>query len=432
VKERLAVQRVLAATLAFALAPHAERIAAQIAPSKAQKQIPQTQLSPSASRLPQAQLMENDHSSFSALNPEFLLPSQGLFDVKDSDIKFQLEELMDILRGTGHESWVLAAYPDPKTDRPLIGAGFNLDVGATQHIQRNPFNAYQFVEPSTAQLWQAAGLDLARLQSIRDQFDRDMERWTKKEFRQKIRAHELPPQLTEEEGARLLRISVLQAVHNARAYCDDFDHMTASQQMAMSQLVFQMGINLEEFVQFLSAINHDYSFRDSRRMDPETEEEHWRRVQRTLILSDWARRYTSRAVAVIAMFDPNYDENPREAEREVRVQVRPLVRHHHRPSPRSRAVRHSVPRQRQKPSTGSAGYVDVLFHRLPFAMAARNLSDPALWSKRVLLWSSGVFADRTFYKFLIRPARHRTVISASVIRKEFLLACEIRGRHHEI
>ena len=372
-KERLAVQRVLAATLAFALVAHAKTIVAQIAPSKAQEQIPQAQLSPSASRLSQAQLMENDHSSFLALNPEFSLPSQGLFDVKDSDIKFQLEELMDILRDTRHESWVLAAYPDPKTDRPLIGAGFNLDVRATQHIQRNPFNAYQFVEPSTAQLWQAAGLDMARLQSIRDQFDRDMKRWTKKEFRQKIRAHELPPQLTEEEGARLLRISVLQAIHNARAYCDDFDHLTASQQMALSQLVFQMGVNLEEFIQFLSAINHDYRYGDSRRMDPETDKEHWRRVQRTLILSDWAKRYTSRAVAVIAMFDANYDENPRKAEREVRVQIRPLVRHHHRPSPGNRAVRHSGPRHRERPSTGSADNVDVLFHRLPFAHGRQEL-----------------------------------------------------------
>ncbi len=367
------MQRVLAATLAFALLAHTKTIVAQIAPSKAQEQIPQAQLSPFASRLPQAQLMENDHSSFLALNPEFLSPSQGLFDVKDSDIKFQLEKLMDILRDTRHESWVLAAYPDPKTDRPLIGAGFNMDVRATQHIQRNPLNTYQFVEPSTAQLWQAAGLDLARLQSIRDQFDRDMERWTKKEFRQKIRAHELPPQLTEEEGARLLRISVLQAIHNARAYCDDFDHLTASQQMAMSQLVFQMGVNLEEFTQFLSAINHDYRYRDSRGIDPETDEEHWRRVQRTLILSDWARRYTSRAVAVIAMFDPNYDENPRKAEHEVRVQIRPLVRHHRSPSPGNRAVRHSVPRHREKPSTGSAGNFDVLFHGLPFASGHQQL-----------------------------------------------------------
>jgi len=151
-------------------------------------------------------------------------------------------------------------------------------------------------------------------------------------------------ELTEEEGTRLLRISALQAIHNAKTYCDDFDQPTSPQQMALSQLVFQMGVNLEEFVQFLSAINQDYKYRDSGRMAIEPEEEHWKRVQCTLILSDWARRYTSRSVAVIAMFDPNYDEDPKQAEREVRVQIRPLVRHHH-PSPRKRAVRHSVPGQ---------------------------------------------------------------------------------------
>ena len=374
-KERLAVQRVLAVTLVFALAAHEGRIVAQIAPSEAQEQVPQAQLSPSASRLSPGLLTENAHSSFSAVEPEFSLLSQRLFDVKESDTKFRLEKLMDILRDTRHESWVLAAYPDPKTGRPLIGAGFNLDVRATRHIQHNALNPHQFVEPSTAQLWQAAGLDLARLKSILDQFDRDTERWTKKEFRRKIRAHKLPSELTEEEGTRLLRISALQAIHNARAYCDDFDQMTAPQQMAFSQLVFQMGVNLEEFVQFLSAINQDYKYGDSGRMAIETEEEHWKRVQRTLILSDWARRYTPRAVAVIAMFDPNYDENPKQAEHEVRVQIRPLVRHHHRPSPRKRAVRHSVPGQtnpREKPSTSTAGNLGVLFQYSPFAYSGQE------------------------------------------------------------
>jgi hypothetical protein len=363
VKERLAVQVVVAATLVFALAAHEAKIVGQIAPSKAQEQIPQAQLSPSASRLSQDLLTENGRSSFSAGEAEFSLPSQRLFDVKESDIKFRLEGLMDILRDNRHESWVLAAYPDPKTGRPLIGAGFNLDVRVTRHIQHSALNPHQFVEPSTAQLWQAAGLDLARLQSILDQFDRDTKRWTKKEFRRKIRTHELRSELTEEEGARLLRVSALQAIQNARAYCDDFDQLTAAQQMALSQLVFQMGVNLEEFVQFLSAINEDYKYRDSGRMAIETEEEHWKRVQRTLILSDWARRYTTRAVAVIAMFDPNYDENPKRAEREVRVQIRPLVRHHHRPSPRKRTVRHSVAghtNPRERTSTNTAGNVAVL------------------------------------------------------------------------
>ena len=104
VKERLAVQRVLAVTLVFALAAHEGRIVAQIAPSEAQEQVPQAQLSPSASRLSPGLLTENAHSSFSSVEPEFSLLSQRLFDVKESDTKFRLEKLMDILRDTRHES----------------------------------------------------------------------------------------------------------------------------------------------------------------------------------------------------------------------------------------------------------------------------------------------------------------------------------------
>src|SRR5580692_6440834 len=44
-----------------------------------------------------------------------------LFDFHESDIKFSLTTLMRTLRDSGHEGWVLAAYPDPKTKRPLIG-----------------------------------------------------------------------------------------------------------------------------------------------------------------------------------------------------------------------------------------------------------------------------------------------------------------------
>jgi hypothetical protein len=266
------------------------------------------------------------------------LVPQPLFDFKDSDIKFRLETLMNILRDSKHESWVLAAYPDPKTGRPLIGAGFNLDVSATQHIQTNPLNPHLFVEPSTAELWQDAGLDLARLQSILDQFDCDMSAWKKKNFRKKIRTHQLTPEITEQEATNLLRISTLEAIQNARAYCDDFDHLTASQQMALSQLVYQMGVNLEEFVEFLSAINDHSSYRDLAQADGSAHHEYWKTVQRTLIESDWARRYTSRAVTVIAMFDSDYDKEPKEAEREVRTQIHPLVAHH-RKKPHAQAVR---------------------------------------------------------------------------------------------
>ena len=174
---------------------------------------------------------------------------------------------MDILRDHQHEGWVLAAYPDPNTRRPLIGAGFSLDVQATEHPQQDPLNPHPFVEPSSAQLWQAAGLAPERLQQILEQFDRDSTRWTAKQYRSKVLRHTLTPELTEEEATRLLRISAIQAVYNAKAYCRGFDQLTASQQMAVSQLVFQMGTNLEEFVEFLGALNDENGARELPRLD---------------------------------------------------------------------------------------------------------------------------------------------------------------------
>jgi hypothetical protein len=270
--------------------------------------------------------------SLSSWTPEVSSTPQALFDFKDSDIKFNLQSLMKVLRDNQHEGWVLAAYPDPKTSRPLIGAGFGLDVAATEHVQGDPLNPHPFLEPSSAQLWQAAGLGMGQLQTILDQFDRELQAWKKRNFRRKIKTHGLSPQLTQEQALQLLRISAIQAIHNAKAYCREFDQLTASQQIALSQLVFQMGINLEEFVQFLGALNRDPSYQGSAQPEVtgETEAEHWKTVQRTLIESDWARRYTSRAVTVIAMFNPEYANNPREAERQVRAQIHPLVTPHHK------------------------------------------------------------------------------------------------------
>jgi len=257
--------------------------------------------------------------------PAQTLPPQPLFNFKESDVKFNFTALMNTLRNSRHEGWVLAAYPDPKTSRPLIGAGFSLDVAATEHIQRDPLNPYPFIEPSSAQLWQAAGLEDARLQAILDQYDRDLKKWKKKNYRKKIRTRELTPQITSEEATSLLRISAIQAVYNSRAYCRNFDQLTASQQMALSQLVYQMGVNLEEFVEFLAAINDGYV--TAQAQDNANENEYWKSVQGTLIHSQWARRYTTRAVTVIAMFDPDYAEKPKESEREVRAQLRPPLRH---------------------------------------------------------------------------------------------------------
>ncbi len=260
------------------------------------------------------------------------LPSlEPLLTFKDSDIKFSLQSLMRNLRDNRHEGWVLAAYPDPATSRPLIGAGFSLDVAATEHIQSDPLNPRLFLEPSSAQLWQAVGLEGERLQTILDQFDRNLKKWKKKGYRRKIKAHAVPPQLTEEEATELLRISAVQAIHNARAYCRGFDELTAPQQMALSQLVFQMGVNLEQFVEFLSALNGapgPQLVATTPDGGTESERERWKTVQQTLIQSQWARRYTSRAVSVIAMFDPDYLEDPIAAQRRVQAVLRPPAKHH--------------------------------------------------------------------------------------------------------
>jgi len=322
---------ILAATVVFALAASGGEAMGQAAPSASPQQSTQMQETPapSASFTPERLPLENLDRAFFFVVPEISYPPpQLLFDFRDTDIKFRLESLMNILRDSRHESWVLAAYPDPKTSRPLIGAGFNLDVRATEHVQLDSLNPHTFLEPSTAQLWQAAGLDSARLQIILDQFDSDLKAWKKKNFRRKIKTHQLSPEITDEEATRLLRISAIQAIYNARAYCREFDQVTASRQMAFSQLVFQMGVNLEEFTQFLNVVN-DLSYRDSAQpaSNVERESEHWKAVQSTLVQSDWARRYTSRAVAVIAMFDPDYDEDPKGAERKVRAMIHPPVSH---------------------------------------------------------------------------------------------------------
>ena len=261
--------------------------------------------------------------------------AQQLLDFRDFDIKFSLDRLMDILRDHQHEGWVLAAYPDPITRRPLIGAGFSLDVQATPHAQRDPLNPHRFVEPSAAQLWQAAGLPPDRLQQILDQFDRNANAWTAKQYRRKVIRRTLTPQLTEEEATPLLRISAIQAVYNARAYCRGFDRLTGPQQMALSQLVFQMGTNLESFVEFLGALNDENDIRELPLLDGymETDTEHWRTVQSTLIDSQWARRYTVRAGTVIAMFDPNYNQEPVAAEQRVVAILRPPVEYRSKSHP---------------------------------------------------------------------------------------------------
>jgi hypothetical protein len=231
-----------------------------------------------------------------------------LMEFSASDAKFDVDDLMDILRDKRHEGWVLAAYPDPKTAQPLIGAGFSLDLPERIHIQHDPLNPHPFLEPSSADLWQAAGLEPARLSAILRQFHDRLDELSKKGFRRQIWS--LEPQITTADANALLRIGIVQSIYNAKAYCRNFDQLTASQQMAMTQLVYQMGVNLEQFSTFLGLINRDS---DGTALAT-TDAKYWHDVQLSLVQSQWARLYRERAKAVIAMLDPKYGANPTGAE----------------------------------------------------------------------------------------------------------------------
>jgi hypothetical protein len=275
---------------------------------------------------------------------------RALLAFKDSDVKFSVDRLMDILADKRHEGWVLAAYPDPKTGQPLIGAGFSLDLPAREHPQLDPLNPSPFYEPSSAELWQAAGLAPSQLTTILDQFHEQLAAQSARDFRRGIR--DLPPQITDADARQLLRIGIVQSILNARAYCRRFNALTAPQQMAVTQLVYQMGVNLEEFSQFLALMNHDAARLGSDakpaireavlRTTPATGTAYWRSVQLSLARSQWARLYRSRAIAVIAMLDPRYAANPTLAERRVGAVLHP-VRHRgrHRAAHTERVASHS-------------------------------------------------------------------------------------------
>lgn len=257
---------------------------------------------------------------------------QILRSFKDSDIKFNLNDLMDALRDKRHEGWVLAAYPDPKTSHPLIGAGFTLDLPERLHAQTDLLNPHPFLEPSSADLWIAAGLDPDRLDAILAQYRTRFAAWHKNGFRRRIPT--LASQITDDEAAQLLRISAVQAVYNARAYCRNFDRLTGPQQMALSHLVYQIGVNLVRFDDFLSLINDGAPpsaiAADAPAEALASDRDYWLSVQHTLMQTEWARHYRTRAIAVIAMLDPAYDDSPSAAEHLVGTTLRPAVLHRHR------------------------------------------------------------------------------------------------------
>jgi len=254
-----------------------------------------------------------------------------LLAFRDEDVKFSIRSLMAILRDTRHEGWVLAAYPDPKTGHPLVGAGFTLDLPARDHPQPDALNPHGFIEPSSAELWQAAGLDSLRLRAILDEFDGRMDAWSRKGFRKRIKT--LTPEIGDEDANQLLRVAVIQAAYNAKGYCRDFDRLSASQQMALTQLVYQMGYNLQEFSTFLGLIN-SYSpvVEPAAVAEPgafSSDAAYWKTVQQSLVQSQWARLYRVRAVSVIAMLDPEYPDGPRMAEQRVGAMLHPAVAHRH-------------------------------------------------------------------------------------------------------
>src|SRR5664280_2427374 len=172
-------QNILAAALVFAMAASG-RAMGQVTPSTTWEQPPPVQASPSPSApLTPQTLPPGTHDPFP-------LTSQPLFDFKDSDIKFNLTSLMNVLRDSRHEGWVLAAYPDPRTSQPLIGAGFSLDLLTREHAQPDPLNPHPFLEPSSAELWQAAGFDPARLDDLLKVFYERRREWSKRTWRRQL------------------------------------------------------------------------------------------------------------------------------------------------------------------------------------------------------------------------------------------------------
>jgi hypothetical protein len=257
-----------------------------------------------------------------AVSPGIVSPDvQRLLAFRESDVKFDIGQMMEILRDKRHEGWVLTAYPDPMTTQPLIGAGFSLDLPAREHAQGDPLNPNQFLEPSSAELWQAAGLAPERLQAVLGVFHNRLDSWSKEGFRAQMKT--LEPQITEQDANALLRVGVIQAALNAKAYCRYFDGLTASQQMGFAHLVYQMGVNMQEFTTFLGLMNRQSMDALGNAVAVRPGSGYWSDVQKSLIDSRWAHLYRERATAVVAMFDPRYAGNPAGAERRINAVLNP-------------------------------------------------------------------------------------------------------------
>jgi hypothetical protein len=102
-------------------------------------------------------------------------------------------------------------------------------------------------------------------------------------------------------------------------------------------------VNLAHFNEFLTTINPGPGPRDtaaesamlveaSQEMPATLDQspEYWWSVQKSLMGSQWAHKYRTRAISVIAMLDPAYSDNPSAAEKRVGAVLRPAVVHRHR------------------------------------------------------------------------------------------------------
>jgi hypothetical protein len=141
--------------------------------------------------------------------------------------------------------------------------------------------------------------------------------------------------------------------------------------MAIAQLVYQMGVNLQHFTEFLATINSPTNSRtpsvpeprlaavdlttsipdrDAAANSEDQTPEYWQGVQKSLMGSQWAHKYRTRAIAVIAMLDPAYGDDPSAAEQRVSAVLRPSVAHRRRHSHASVSTRQAATRKHRLPA----------------------------------------------------------------------------------
>jgi hypothetical protein len=214
--------------------------------------------------------------------------------------------------------------------------------------------------------WQrAAGFLPGRLDDILKVFYERKRQWNKRKWRRQL--YNLPAQISEEDATQLVRVGAIQAIYNAQAYCGKFDRLSGPQQMAMAQLVYQMGVNLQHFTEFLMKINSGRGKAPGPQMeevdlttstpdgdaalisDDDQAREYWQSVQKSLIGSQWAHKYRTRAISVIAMLDPVYEDGASGAEQRVSAVLRPAVAHR-RHSNASVSVRQVAVRKHRPPA----------------------------------------------------------------------------------